>query len=107
MSAQVVLNFTPAQASREAAESITLSKKAQSQRILRYLESRSDGATCDEAEQDLNISHQSCSMRFCELKGEQLIEPIGKRPTRSGRNAVVYRVTGGEGVMAWETIDSA
>jgi hypothetical protein len=48
------------------------------------------GLTCDEAEQKLDIRHQSCSARITELKARGLLLIIGKRPTRSGRNAAVY-----------------
>ena len=90
MSTQAVLDFTPAQASREAADSIT-DKQRLYRIILAHLERVGD-ATCDECEQDLQMSHQICSARFVELRDKGLIEPAGKRPTRSGRNAVVYRV---------------
>jgi predicted ArsR family transcriptional regulator len=91
MSTQAVLNFTPARASREAAESIT-DKQRLYRLILAHLE-RVGSATCDECEQDLDMSHQTTSARFTELRAKELIEPCGKRKTRSGRNAVVYRVT--------------
>lgn len=92
MSAQAVLNFTPARASREAAGSITEQKQVIYQKILTYL-SRVGDATCDECEEALGISHQTTSARFTELRGSQTITATGeKRKTRSGRNAVVYRV---------------
>ena len=49
------------------------------------------GMTCDEMEQELGMSHQSCSARFSELKRDGQIAQIGRRPTRSGRQAGVYR----------------
>jgi len=52
------------------------------------------GATCDEAEQQLDLSHQTCSARLNELAstkyGHTLHRPGHTRPTRSGRQAKVY-----------------
>jgi hypothetical protein len=57
------------------------------------------GATCDEVEAALGLSHQSCSARFNELKstkfGRLLVATGEKRNTRSGSPAMVY-VTVGE-----------
>ena len=65
----------------------TLCKK-----VYQYIEDIG-GATCDEAELGLGISHQTCSARFNDLKKQGLIEASGKRrPTRSGRMANVYNV---------------
>jgi predicted ArsR family transcriptional regulator len=91
MNTQAVLNFTPAQASREAAESIT-DKQRLYRVILAHLE-RVGSATCDECEEYLGMRHQTASARIVELRAKGLITPTGeKRKTRSGRNAVVYVV---------------
>ena len=58
-------------------------------RIMEWLSRVMDG-TCDEAEVALNLSHQSASARFSELKREGKIEKCGVRPTRSGCMAAVY-----------------
>lgn len=60
--------------------------------VLGFIASRGDlGATCDEAEQKIRLSHQSCSARFRELYQDGLIEDSGgKRRTRSGRKAIVW-----------------
>ena len=50
------------------------------------------GMTCDEVEQKLGLSHQTCSARVNELDNIGFIKILGKRPTRSGRNARVYHV---------------
>lgn len=48
-------------------------------------------ATCDQVEQQLNVSHQSCSARFAELKRDGWIFATGKpKATRSGRKAMTY-----------------
>lgn len=48
-------------------------------------------ATCDQVERDLNLSHQTCSARFSELKRDGWIFPTGKtQPTRSGRAAMTF-----------------
>jgi hypothetical protein len=51
------------------------------------------GATSDEAEAVLKLSHQTCSARFNELRNRGLIVDSGeRRATRSGRKAAVYIV---------------
>lgn len=51
------------------------------------------GATSDEAEAVLKLSHQTCSARFNELRNAGLIVDSGdRRATRSGRKAAVYIV---------------
>jgi hypothetical protein len=50
------------------------------------------GATCDEIEVALKLRHQTASARLRELVLGGHIYDIGKRrPTRSGRNARIYR----------------
>jgi len=58
------------------------------------------GLTCDEVEELLHIKHQTASARIRELALTKRIEPIGGRPTRSGRKAVVWRaiIVAAEGV---------
>jgi predicted transcriptional regulator len=59
--------------------------------ILTFIASRGDhGATSEEAEQALGLSHQTCSARFSELKIAEQILPAGRRPTSSGRSAGVW-----------------
>lgn len=49
------------------------------------------GATCDEAEVALRLSHQTCSARFKELRDDFLIVATEhRRKTRSGRGALVH-----------------
>ena len=53
--------------------------------------SRRGGLTCDELEQELGLTHQSCSPRLTELSEICWIYDSGaRRPTRSGRNAIVW-----------------
>lgn len=49
-------------------------------------------ATCDELEVRLGLSHQTCSASVNSLMNDDLIVPDGKRPTRSGRKATIWRV---------------
>lgn len=50
------------------------------------------GATSDEAEQALKLSHQTCSARFNQAhRSGLIIRTAFKRKTRSGRDAFVYR----------------
>ena len=52
-----------------------------------------EGMTCDEAEVALGLSHQTCSARFNELVGRsEIVDSGNRRPTRSGRKAIVYVV---------------
>lgn len=79
--------------SREAHKRVSRSGRAAADRvkILEWIERRGDG-TCDEAEIDLGLPHQSCSARFSELKRDGRLIPTGeKRKTRSGTLAAVMR----------------
>lgn len=61
-------------------------------RVLRYIyESAGMGATCDEAEVALGLSHQTASARYNDLMRAGLITRGGwQRPTRTGSKAHVY-----------------
>lgn len=49
------------------------------------------GATCDEIERDLGLTHQTASARVNELvKAGRLVDSDERRKTRSGRNATVW-----------------
>ena len=64
-------------------------------RIYRYMESVGfAGITSDEVEERLNLRHQTAAARLTELWHTlHLIEDSGRRrPTRSGRNAIVFVV---------------
>jgi predicted ArsR family transcriptional regulator len=62
-------------------------------RVYRFIFSQGlHGATSDEAEQALGLTHQACSARFTELKRDDLIVDVGRRKTRSGRSAFVYAI---------------
>ena len=55
---------------------------------------RLQGATCDEAQTLLNMTHQSCSPCFTWLsKDGQIYDSGQRRVTRSGRKAIVWRVS--------------
>jgi response regulator of citrate/malate metabolism len=67
-------------------------------RILNELEGFPEGLTCDELEQHLGMSHQTCSARCAELKKNAFIQlkwfpgtngRAEKRPTRTGSMAAV------------------
>lgn len=82
------------QFSYDANKSMKQNKSKLRARILVYIAGRRDlgGATCDEVEQALELSHQSASARMTELKAKGLIKLAGKRKTRSGRNAGVWTI---------------
>ncbi len=76
-----------------AAQSKVSSAEIDRERVFNYVVSRGEqGATCDEAEVALGMSHQSCSPRFNELAKNNLEVTELRRPTRSGRKARVYKV---------------
>ena len=56
---------------------------------------RLQGATCDEAQTLLGLTHQSCSPCFTWLsKDGQIYDSGQRRVTRSGRKAIVWRIKG-------------
>jgi hypothetical protein len=59
--------------------------------VLRFMRSVPD-ATCDEVEVALNMKHQTCSARFCDLKRCGHIRPTVRRPTRSGCMAQAWAI---------------
>lgn len=76
-----------------AHDSIRPTKAQVRARVLSIIRSGGEaGATSDEAESWTGLSHQSCSARFTELKADGLIEPAGRRLTRSGRGAMAWRL---------------
>lgn len=62
------------------------------ERVLSFIAARgSRGATCDEVERELNMSHQCASPRIHELHTRGVIVNSGmRRRTRSNRPAVVW-----------------
>ena len=55
---------------------------------------RLGGSTCDEAQVMLSMTHQSCSPCFTWLsKDGQIYDSGQRRVTRSGRKAIVWRVS--------------
>ena len=74
-----------------AHDSIKPSKDALRLRIVNYIISRGlYGATSDEVEQGLGLTHQTASARLTEAKAKgELIVSGMKRKTRSGRKADV------------------
>ena len=85
--------------SLEAAQTIESKVNRLCRMVLDCIEASPHGLTCEEAEGILNLSHQTCSARFSDLKSctpPEILKcrlPDGtavKRPNRSGRNAFVY-----------------
>jgi len=59
-------------------------------KVLAAIKSRgAQGATCDEIEVELGMSHQSCSARISELKARAKVRIVGTRKTRTGCKAAV------------------
>jgi hypothetical protein len=77
--------------STEAHLSIVPSKEILCDRIVKWVAAFGTlGATCDEIELGMNLSHQTASARCTELLAENRItRTVAKRKTRSGRNAAV------------------
>lgn len=75
--------------SKEAKKSISPARlRAEVLRVIKRRRVR--GATCDEVEVALGLTHQSASPRITELKQRGLIESVSIRNTRSGRPAYVW-----------------
>ena len=80
--------------SREAAASVAGKTICQRMRIMEHIIC-SNGATCDDLEVALGMSHQATSARLVELKNAGRILDLGERKkTRSGRNAVAWYAAG-------------
>lgn len=78
--------------SKEAAQRIEPETSVLRRRILGELQVRGTfGATCDELEQAMDLSHQTASARIREmnLKGS-IVDSGNRRKTRTGRNAIVW-----------------
>jgi hypothetical protein len=77
----------------EAHASIVDSKRGLQGQILAFLAWRGAlGATCEEIEEQLGLSHQNASARCSELKKSGAVVVSGTRPARSGRSASVLVV---------------
>jgi predicted transcriptional regulator len=76
--------------SREAARAIKEDANTIRARI-RELIGQSSGLTCDEVEMKTGLSHQTASARIRELAllGD-IVDSSQRRPTRSGRKAIVW-----------------
>lgn len=76
----------------EAHASIEHDKTRLRSRIVEFVRLRGEhGATCDEVERALGLSHQTTSPRVTEANAcGELIRTIARRRTRSGRMAAVY-----------------
>lgn len=82
------------EASREARRANAARAPAQRQAILDYIRLQGlDGATTDEVEVALGLSHQTASARMRDLKVSEDIESLGEvRKTRTGCRAIVWIV---------------
>lgn len=76
--------------SAESAKAVDHSRSKYRRSILEFIKNRG-GATCDEVESDMGLRHQtaSCFIRFLTQDG-LLRDSAEKRPTRSGRKAIVW-----------------
>ena len=89
--ARKVRKYMPQATSIEAHDSQKTKAPADASKILAAV---GNGATCDEIEIALGMSHQTASARMRDLSRAKLILDSGaKRKTRTGRNAIV-RVLG-------------
>lgn len=86
-------SYTPPETSLQAYESQKDKAPADKRKILAYImrEDLPKGATCDEVEAALSLSHQTASARIRELFQEGSIRDSGlRRNTRTGRKATVW-----------------
>jgi len=91
--------------SKAAGDSVARSSRSVRVRVIAAITAAGlRGATCDQLELQLGLSHQTCSARIRELTKSGVIVDGGcRRPTRSGRGAVVWVIADvtrrqGEGV---------
>lgn len=85
------VGYIEAETSKAAAESLDAGS-LRARVLAAIAESGRDGITCDEVEIVLSMSHQTASARITELFLRNKIHRRGKRRTRSGRSAWVYRI---------------
>jgi len=86
-------SYTPPETSLQAYESQKDKAPADKRKILAYImrEDLPKGATCDEVEAALSLSHQTASARIRELFQDGSIRDSGlRRNTRTGRKATVW-----------------
>lgn len=78
--------------SKAAAESMEVTAGQQESLVLAFLQGQGrHGATCDEVEVMLDLSHQSASARLRGLEGKAMVRKTKiRRPTRGRRQATVY-----------------
>jgi len=84
--------------SKEAAKLIEPKAACLRQRLLSEIQCRGTfGATCDELEQAFGISHQTASARCRELNMTgKIYDSEQRRPTRTGRKAIVWNAKEGQ-----------
>ena len=79
--------------SRDAAHAIRKHLPAIESRVLVHLSGMANGATNDELEVVLGLIGSTVRPRIVELRDRGLVRDSGKRrPTRTGRNAIVWEV---------------
>jgi hypothetical protein len=85
--------------SREAAVSMVRPATRLRLEVLKFIENEGErGATADEVQLGLGLTHQTGSARVSELAhGGQIVDSGLRRATRSGRSAVVYRAAAAGG----------
>jgi hypothetical protein len=79
--------------SEQAHESIQEDKVSLRRRVFAHIERCPHGATCEEVELALGLSHQTVSARITELRARRQIVTIARerRRTQAGRWARVHR----------------
>lgn len=100
MSEQLLMLFPagsqPVDTSEDAADSLSRAHLARlRRRVLAYFGAcRERGATPDEVAEHFDVPHNTTSPRVTELAQLGYLERTDdRRPTRTGRNAGVYRIT--------------
>lgn len=90
----------------EAHEATKHKKQADYLRIIKIIREHAiSGLICDEAEQLLNMSHQTCSARFSDMKNKGWLFTRGKRKTRSDCDADIHFETPNEIIQWVDTTD--
>lgn len=95
----VITKYQPhSETSKRSAREIESAAETWRGAVLRLLQSRPDGCTDDEMQVILGMNPSTQRPRRIELVERNFVEDSGlRRPTRSGKPAVVWKICGGCG----------
>jgi hypothetical protein len=91
MSEDITANYHGGHPRSVEAHEATKPRKSAYYARIPLLNTHPRGMTCEEAEILLGMKNQTCSARFSDMKKRGWLTWCGKRPTRSGVDADVWR----------------